>query len=388
MSFTRPSVKTELDRFFKALSQSPDSFETISKSAFSQARKKLKADAFEVLRKEQLTYFNNNAPYKKSWKGYRVISIDGSKMNLPYSEELADRFGLMKNQFGTRMVGSLSSIAYDVCNDLILDASLGGINACEHDLAVNHLEQLNPQTDILVFDRGYPAVWLMALLTKLGFKFCFRINSLWKDASDLINSNRDDIDWKAKKSSSKTSHRFEEYNLPKEVNNLRLVSIKLDTGEKEVLATNLIDREVFSIKDLKELYHLRWSIETKFRVLKQVLEVEYFTGKSVQAIHQDFYARIFMANMASMIASQGLHKAQKAKEKKSKHKLKPNLNQTLAKTKDFLVNIFYTMNPKRIVEQILKLLNKCFEIVRPNRSFIRKNKFNSRLRKHMNNRGI
>ncbi len=42
MGFTRPSVKTELDRFYKALAKSPDSFNSISKSAFSQSRKKLK----------------------------------------------------------------------------------------------------------------------------------------------------------------------------------------------------------------------------------------------------------------------------------------------------------------------------------------------------------
>ena len=39
MGFTRPSVQTELDRFFKSLAKSPESFETISKSAFTQAQR-------------------------------------------------------------------------------------------------------------------------------------------------------------------------------------------------------------------------------------------------------------------------------------------------------------------------------------------------------------
>ncbi len=388
MSFTRPSVKTELDRFFKALSESPESFESVSKSAFTQARKKLKPEAFEKLRDEQLNYFLDNAPYKKDWKGYRLVSIDGSKLNLPYSEELASHYGLMKNQYQIKMVGSLASIAYDVCNDLILDACLGIIDGSEHDLAVSHLNRLNPQTDVLIFDRGYPAVWLMALLTKLGFKFCFRLSTLWKDAVDLINSNKNDIDWKTKRNSRSNLHRFEEFNLPDQVEDLRLVCIRLSSGEKEVLATNLINREAISIKDMQELYHMRWGVETEFRVLKQVLEVEYFTGKSSQAVQQDFYARIFMANMASMIASQGLHEKKIEREKRSKHKVKPNITQTLAKTKDFLIDLFYTLDPGKLIAQMIRMLEKCFDIVRPNRSFPRNKKHGSRCQKFMNNRGI
>jgi hypothetical protein len=388
MSFTRPSVKTELDRFFKVLSESPESFESVSKSAFTQARKKLKPQAFEKLRDEQLNYFIDHAPYKRDWKGYRLVSIDGSKLNLPYSEELACQYGLMKNHHQTTMVGALASLAYDVCNDLILDACLANVEASEYDLAVSHLSHLNPETDVLIFDRGYPAVWLMGLLTKLGFKFCFRLNTLWKDATNLINSHEKDIDWKAKRSSRSNKHRYEEFNLPDQVEGLRLVCIELSSGEKEVLATNLINRDVFSLEDLKNLYQMRWGIEVEFRVLKQVLELEYFTGKSVQCVQQDFYARIFMANMASMIASQGLYEQKIEKEKITKHKLKPNITQTLAKTKDFLIDLFYAINPRKLIEQMIKVLGKCFEIIRPNRSFPRIKKDGSRFRKFMNNRGI
>jgi hypothetical protein len=42
MSFTRPGVQTELDRFYKSISKSPNQFESISKSAFTQSRKNIK----------------------------------------------------------------------------------------------------------------------------------------------------------------------------------------------------------------------------------------------------------------------------------------------------------------------------------------------------------
>jgi hypothetical protein len=40
---------------------------------------------------------------------------------------------------------------------------------------------------------------------------------------------------------------------------------------------------------LKELYHLRWGIETFLGVLKERLKIENFTGKTVIAIKQDFF---------------------------------------------------------------------------------------------------
>ena len=166
------------------------------------------------------------------------------------------------------------------------------------------------------------------------------MSTAWKDGGNLINSNQKDIDWSIKRRSDKGLEKIKEYNLPQKISGLRLVVVELSTGEKEVLATNLIDRSVFDLDSLKELYHLRWGVEEGYKMLKQVSLVEYFTGKTVQAIRQDFYARIFMVNMASMIASQGLQEQKQKKEKKNKHRIKPNKTQVLAKTKDFLVDIF------------------------------------------------
>lgn len=142
------------------------------------------------------------------------------------------------------------------------------------------------------------------------------------------------------------------------------------------------------MRDPNELYHLRWGVEESYKTLKQVSQVEYFTGKTVQAIRQDFYARIFMLNMASMVASQGLHEHKEEKEKNNKHPIKPNRTQVLAKTKDFLVDIFYAINPGKLLKQMVKILGNCFEIIRPNRSFPRPNTASRRHHKHINSKGI
>lgn len=51
---------------------------------------------------------------------------------------------------------------------------------------------------------------------------------------------------------------------------LRVVRIKIGEERYESLVTNLPSNE-FSTADLKQLYHLRWGIETAFRELKYSL---------------------------------------------------------------------------------------------------------------------
>ena len=67
--------------------------------------------------------------------------------------------------------------------------------------------------------------------------------------------------------------------------------------EPEILATNLTPEE-FSTEDLKELYAKRWTVETGFDRLKNLIEIEDFSGTQRKIIEQDFYAHIFVYNLA------------------------------------------------------------------------------------------
>ena len=54
---------------------------------------------------------------------------------------------------------------------------------------------------------------------------------------------------------------------------LRMVKILLENGNLEVLATNLSQTE-FHTEEIKELYHMRWGIETAYETLKNRLQLE------------------------------------------------------------------------------------------------------------------
>ena len=82
---------------------------------------------------------------------------------------------------------------------------------------------------------------------------------------------------------------------------VRLVTVRLSTGELEVLATNLLDEQVYETAALGELYHYRWGIETYYGLLKSRLDLENFTGRSPEAVRQDVYATIFLSNLESVL---------------------------------------------------------------------------------------
>ena len=82
---------------------------------------------------------------------------------------------------------------------------------------------------------------------------------------------------------------------------LRLVRIEPITGEVEILITSLIDDVQYPHDLFADLYHLRWPVEEAYKLLKCRIEIGSFSGKSLLAVRQDFFAHILMFNLTSML---------------------------------------------------------------------------------------
>ena len=83
---------------------------------------------------------------------------------------------------------------------------------------------------------------------------------------------------------------------------VRLVKIVLATGEVEVLGTDLLDAQSYPAPEFQAVYGWRWQHETYHDRLKNIFEVERFSGTSVQAIEQDFYGVVFLATLESILS--------------------------------------------------------------------------------------
>ena len=73
-----------------------------------------------------------------------------------------------------------------------------------------------------------------------------------------------------------------------------------DTGKEEweVLITNL-DRNEFELSRMKEMYHMRWDVETSFRELKYALGAINFHSRKDDFVIMELYAHFIMFNAVS-----------------------------------------------------------------------------------------
>lgn len=89
LNFVKKSLQLELDDFFKKIQKGDES---ISKQGFLQARQKVSPKAFIYLLDKINNWFYNETDFKK-YRGYRLLAIDGTVIELHNSEELRNTYG-------------------------------------------------------------------------------------------------------------------------------------------------------------------------------------------------------------------------------------------------------------------------------------------------------
>ena len=295
------SLQNSINEFFDKLC--PEVSPATS-SAFTQARKKLSHSAFIALNKEGvIDTFYVDGLYKK-WRNYRLLAVDGSQVRLPSSEEVKDAFGGVATTDNKGVPqgeynAALASVLYDVMNRVAIDSRLANWRSSEIDLAIAHLKHVN-HGDLILSDRNYPSYEYLASVGQASANYVARCSrSSFKQArrmfeDDSINSIITTI-----KPHKLNRQKINELGLPEELT-VRFVRVVLETGETEVLVTSLLD-ESLNADDFKELYHLRWGIETYYHTLKSHLSLENFSGETAESVKQDFYAMVFLTSLEAVL---------------------------------------------------------------------------------------
>ncbi len=371
LNIIRTSIQNELDNFFKTLSHSELPVHFICKSAFSKARKKVKYTVFTELIEKLEKYFYENFKIKK-WHGFILKAVDGTNLYLPKSEETIKHFGLFKNSNGNDAVLARLSQIYDCQNKITNNALITPLTTCEREALLIQSGALT-QDDLLLMDRGYPAFWLFAFLHHKKINFCSRIQTnQWNVVKEFFLSDAHDkiVEFNI---SAKKWPSFVPKDIPKHSIKLRLIKIQLSSGQTEILVTTLKNRKKYDYSVFKELYHKRWPIEEDYKTMKLRTEVENFSGKSVEAVYQDVYAKIFTKNLTSIMTNDLNEEVDKMCEERSrKHKYKINSVNALSKMKNTISLLFTSDCVSELLDEFLELLTLVLEAVRPDRRYDRR----------------
>jgi len=377
MSLNR-AIQRELDSFFQKITSSNFSIREATKGAFTQARAKLNAWAFIRLNQVAVDSFYEGAPYY-TWKGMRLLAVDGTRIMLLRHPSIEKEFGTCSfgpNADSPRSM-AIGSILYDVLNQISIDAQMGSYKkSSEKAHLESHMEKLGTN-DLLLLDRGYPSIALFYQLMARGVEFCVRMKgSWWKEVRAFRESDEKEkvVTFLLPGKDKKKLKEYPEWQ-DKEIS-CRLIKVVLDTGETEILCTSLTNTQEYPCELFKELYHYRWNEEEAYKLLKNHIELEDFSGKTAKAVRQDFHAKIFLLTLSAAYAHPIEEKVREEYKADQQRKYDQKINRTnaISATKDILVALFLKSRAKEAIAAFDDIVYKTREVIRPGRKNERKHK--------------
>ena len=298
---------------------------SVSASAFVQQRDKIPWTVME----EIFESFNSKCKDTKTYKGYRVLAIDGTTINMarnPKSDSFVINNSTPKgyNQLHVNPLYDVLNKTYQYCviQPQPQQDEVGAL------LFMMKWYEFKEKT-LIVADRGYESYNIFAHIQNTpNTDFLIRVKQdrtamreigklpmteLDTDVSFTITTTQTKEDKEngyillqtRKKEdriySSKTRAGRWDFPSPYPMK-IRVVRFKLDTGEYETLATSL-PRSI-TLAEIKELYHARWGIETAFRELKYGIGLVNLHGKKDDFVRQEIFSAMIMSNFCSRIVNE------------------------------------------------------------------------------------
>ena len=341
LNLIRSTTGVALDRFLNLVFEIRGRKAHMTQQSFSESREKLRWEGCRYLLDKLVEMFYQS-DYEK-WHGYRLMAIDGSKLQLPEDAKLKSLYGTAGR--GDTSVTALGSVLYDTLNGITLDANLAPISTSERKLASLHIQRLRGMPsfsrELVLFDRGYASFQLIQDLLE-GEKpvnFLFRLRTKFNLEIDSMPLG---IHYFTLSRGGKSYQ-------------LRVVKFKLNSTETETLLTNLLDD--LSLEDFKKLYFRRWPIKGNYNILKNKLCIENFSSRTQNAILQDFFLTYLASNLVTVLDrdAQPIADARR-KGKRNKYEYAVNRNQSIGKMKDRLVKIALMKDPEKRIQAMIHLI--------------------------------
>jgi len=377
----RTGLQREMDSFFKEVENEAFSIRKITKGGFSQSRKNLSPEAFLELNDVICKDFYEQVDYL-GYHGHRILAVDGSFLNLPNHKTIQEEFssrGMGRGKLkDVNKSMCLLSMLYDPVNYMTLDVQTGPTDGSELQLLLRHLSKVQ-KGDIILLDRGYPARYLFSALQSKGIDFLIRMKPYWLPVKEFVKSRKQDIEIMMEVPDGDYERYKQQFPSMKKKIKCRMVKVIADNGELQILCTSLLDTAKYKLKEIEELYRIRWGVEEGFKMYKARVQVEAFSGKTATAVKQDIYAKAMMMSLCAALAfpiEEQVIKEYNAEKKKGRIKHSRKINRTYAYwlTKGALIAMFLKQQIKNALSFLDTQAKANTEIVRPGRRNLRKKK--------------
>ena len=292
----------------------------VTASAVSQRRAQIDPAVFRVV----FDNFNADCTDNALFRGYRLLAVDGTAVNLPRNPASPS---FVQNEGIPNGVNQLHvTPVYDILSRTFADLVIQPEPKRDEIGALVEMLKRNTfsQKTLIIGDRGFESYNLIAhCIEKTNVDFLIRVKqsrSAMREVAKLpmmeldctigftITTTQTNEDKKngyiylqvPKKSKAGAKTRRGRWDFPSPYPmRFRICRFLLDSGEFETVATSL--PASFTLEEIKELYRLRWGLESAFRDWKYSAGMVNLHGKSDVFAEQEIYANMTAFNFASRI---------------------------------------------------------------------------------------
>lgn len=297
----------------------------VTPSSLVQSRTKIPPEVFKTVF-ERFNFYSNGIDRQGAF-GYRILAADGSALNMfrnPTSPSFVKNSGTPEG-FCQMHVTAL----YDVCNNTYVQATVQPEPQKDEIGALVEIIKGTQfcENTLLLMDRGFSSYNLFKHISgKENLDFLCRVknsktamravaslpmapldvNVVFTVATTQTKEDKDRnhvfIQTHAnseKEYSQKTRAGRWDFESPCTMS-FRILRFYISPNELETVATSL--PPCFTSNNIRDLYHMRWGIETSFRHLKYALGLVNIHGKSDSSVLQEIYAQLTAFNFAAGLA--------------------------------------------------------------------------------------
>lgn len=337
--------------------------------AFIKRRGFVSSELFRDLNTWLLKTSDEHGIFQKWLNGKYLCGIDGTRLSLPYTPELYEKYrgrtdkghNLARGVFITDLISRTILLADMVPNKT--EERKAALN-----LLIQHEMPIDIKSTVFEMDRGYPSLMLMNWFHTNAGGFVIRAR---RDTNPQIGAFMDsDKSEKTIILQLSKNRRDIDYPTPEPLSVRLIKRPYLKDGEEPVVLMTDLDSDAFPSDKIIEAYQMRWHVETEIGTAKNELQIEIFSGIREICIRQDFFAAILLYNMETLIRIP-LNKILASSGTDKKYQVDMNCTWALIVT---LIEDFF--KPQKVFDRELTFCLKfCLHvksIIRPGRSSPRK----------------
>lgn len=263
-------------------------------SSISQARQRLGPEPLKLLYETLAAPIAQEQTQGAFYRLWRLVSLDGSTLDLPDTEENEAAFGRPGASRGKSGFPQLRFVTLvENGTHILFGARVGGYRESEVQLAQEVLDQLQPDM-LCLADRGFFSYQLWQRAGKTGAALVWRVK---KNLRLPVRQRLSDGSYLSQIYASARDRRRDRGGIWVRVIEYRLEGIE-DGEPLYRLVTNLLDEQA-PAAELAALYHERWEIESAFDELKTHLRGRQIVlrSKTPELALQEFYG-LLLAHFA------------------------------------------------------------------------------------------